>query len=513
MTDVRDIDGGPRVSVVLLAEEPDASTAAALRSALGQSYRNLEVLVAGAGAHELARHAGGGDPPVRPMPGEGSRAAAVDRAARAAAGQYVAYLDGRSAWHRGHVRTLVDALEASYDCEAAYSDVYRTLYRPTAGGGREVLGKVVHCRRDFDRFFLLHRDYIPLPSLLHRRGVLDRTGPLAEGTGRRLAWDLCRRLACFTDLLHVPAVTAETYVPDHDADPGDGLDGEAIRRVLAAEPPRPWPKLPALSVLLAPEGDGDELGTRAERLCRRLRVPCRLYLAAPRADAVGAAGRLVPVSVRPSWPWDARIDKAVRACDGDCVAILPPRGRTTAAQLTAAYHALLYHALPDEAVLPAPPRRGAWGVVVRRRQLLRARNAWPALPIRRALEADGLRMRLPRAEELPFAFDRALAAARAQEAEGNFRQAAQRYDALAREHGHDALLAEAAARSLFREGRCDDRALERCRRVNADRPTVAALLLEARLLKRNQRTEDALRLLACAKQLLDWQPERDRPSC
>jgi len=508
MMDVRDIQAGPLVSVVLTVRPTDGAAAGALRSALAQDHRNLEVLLAGEDVVRRAQPSELGDSRVRAVPCGGGQAALLDEAARQAQGRYVCYLDGESAWHPHHVRTLVEALEATTEFAAAYADVYDTIWR-AGPNGRQVLGKVDHCRRSFDRLLLLHCDYIPLPAVMHRRELRKRTGALSEASGRLASWELLRRVACFTDLLHVPRVTGEVCVPEESPDAGP-TDAElaAVRR---SRPPRPWPKMKDLSILLAAEGPGLDAAADAAGLREGLYVPFQLYLAAP--EAAEAPEGAVHVPVGPDWPWDARVDKALRCCEGDAVAVLPARGRISAEQVTAAFHALVAHAEADEGLLLCPPGGGAWGAVLWRQQWLRARNNWPALPLRRALEADGVRLRPPRPEERPFAFERAFGAARAAEEEGCFRQAAGRYEALAGEHGDADGLAEAAAESLSREGRSDPEALGLCRRVNAARPTVATLLLEARLRKRAHRTAEARDLLLRARRVLQWRPERKGPPC
>jgi len=512
---VRDIQAGPTVSVVLTACRR-AGAAAALRSALAQTHRDLQVLVVGAG--EPGGLAGLGDPRVRRLAGCGGPAgAALCRGARAATGKYVCYLDAGAAYHRHHVRTLVEALEASSDCGAAYGEVYRTTRRALPDGSRPVLGKVVHDRRDFDRFFLLHCEHVPLTGLMHRRSLLGRAGGFNERLDRLAAWDFCRRLALFTDFLHVASVTGEVYVdvPPGEAAPEDAEQPPAaeLREVRSARPPKPWPKMADLSIVLAPEPPaGERAAGRIAELREHLYVPCRFYLADPAGPSRPADG-VACLRVGRDWPWDARVDKAVRCCDGDCIAVVPPAGETTAAEITSAFHALVRHARSDEAILLGRPRPGAWGAVFRREQLLRARDNWPALPIRRAAEADGVVLRPAEPDELPFAFERGLRAAGAAEADGSFRQAAGAYEALGREHGQVDWMNQAAAESLYRAGRQDEPALTLCRRANAASPSVSGLLLEARLLRRNGRAAAARRMLERAKGILDWTPNGKEQPC
>ena len=72
--------------------------------------------------------------------------------------------------------------------------------------------------RDFDRFLLCYFNHILHVSLMHRRDLLEKTGPYREGQRVLIDWDMTRRLAFFTDFLHVPRVTGEFYGPREGAE-------------------------------------------------------------------------------------------------------------------------------------------------------------------------------------------------------------------------------------------------------------------------------------------------------
>ena len=101
---------------------------------------------------------------------------------------------------RSHVETLVRALETQTDCQAAYSDLYRVYCEVRPGGDRVVLSKHVEISRDFDRFLMLYFNHVLHVSLMHRRDLLDKTGPYTESLNILIDWDITRRTGLFLGL-------------------------------------------------------------------------------------------------------------------------------------------------------------------------------------------------------------------------------------------------------------------------------------------------------------------------
>jgi len=503
----------PRVTVVLTAADAPGG-ADALRSALAQTWPELEVLVVGDAPGEVSD----GRACVRrlPQPTDADRATALNQALAHARGRYVCYLTGHDVLYPNHVRRLVEALEADAGHGAAYSDAYATVFRPAPGGGREVLGKVLRGGRSAERLDLLAGEAIQPPTLLHRRDLLDQAGPCRQELDSLVDWDLHRRLSFFTDFLYVPGVTAERYVPapDTSAPPGDRADlPEAVASVLAARPPRPWPKIAELAVVLAPAAAA-RWPVAMEEIRRRTVVPHRLYLAVT-ADEAKPLGNcpddVACVPVGPGWPWDARVDKALGRVECPCVAILPEPPGGAVGSVQDAWHVLTRHAAEDEAIRIGPA--GTFAGVFRTEQLLVARRRRPALSIRRSIEADGIVLRSPRPDELPGAFDDLVRRARDAADHGRGIEAAQLYEAAGQYSGQTLWTDEAAARALYRHGGHDEQALAACTRVNARRPTVASLLLEARLLRRSGQVDHAAQRLQRAREFLEEPTHRKGPPC
>ncbi|MCD6303888.1 MAG: hypothetical protein J7M21_02880, partial [Planctomycetes bacterium] len=405
---------------------------------------------------------------------------------------------------------------------AAYADSYHAVCRTSPDGRREVLGKFLRWGRDFDRFLLMHRGYVPLAALMHRRDILGRVGGFDERLDVHVGWDFTRRLAFFTDFIHVARVTSEQDVADENIDPdAAGLEGDPAERrrqlamIRSARPAKPWPRMFDLAVVLSADEAG-EARRRIEDVRRGLLLPHRFVAALPPAEAdrlSRSEADVTAVAVDAHLPWDARIDRALRSCEGRFAAVLPAAAAVAGPAIAQAAYVLFGRAAGGEAMLLARPGGRRWSALFRTAELLEARRRHPALSIRSSAEAAGIVIRRPRPDELPGRFDRAMLEARAAEADGNFAEAARLCRAL-RGGGADELWAAAAeAEFLGQDPARTDEAIEACRQVNRRRPTVASLLLEGRLLRRKQRNAQAADLLERARDILEWQPGRELPTC
>ena len=519
MMSVAEDRAGPLVSVAVAAP-PSGSCQEALRCVLGQTYRNLEVLVsapdgAAAGACGDGRIVRVGAPAGASLAGRFSAAAAR------ASGEYLACVDGDTRLWPQHVAGLVELLEASPDAGAAYSDLYQTYVRRRGHGPPQVLGKVVNpaFSRPFDRWLLCYAAHVPLGGLIHRRELLAKTGPLNASLGRLAGWDFTRRLAFFTDFIHLPRITGERLVEEQaPAGPlgwGEPDREEHIRGVVAvrsARPPKPWPKMPDVSIIFAPEClDEPALGTIREIRLWTF-VPYRVFvpLAAEElcrlpADAAGApCVEGVPVAC--GAPLPARVDEALRRCDGDYVTVVPQAMPITSLWVEPAVCALARRGAGSACLLGCGA--GARAVALARGDLLDARRRFPALSVRRCIEAAGIACGTPAAEDSPFRLDDALGRAKAMELQGQWLGAARLYEDIASAWGADCWIRRRAAWALFHDGGHDDEAADLCARINADYPTADTLLLEAKLHRHAGRCVQALAVLAEGERILDGKGQR-----
>lgn len=166
------------VSVVLPVYQGERVIAGAVRSALAQSYRNLELIVIDDGSQDrtLERLAAFDDPRLSVIRQSNSGAAAARNAALARIrGDYVAFLDADDRWFPDKIATEVALLQGAGGAGIAYSwyfavdDAGRLLHRSrtTALAGMA-----------FER--VLEHETFLLPSVsLYDRRVIDAVGGFA----------------------------------------------------------------------------------------------------------------------------------------------------------------------------------------------------------------------------------------------------------------------------------------------------------------------------------------------
>ena len=520
MMSVGEDRAGPLVSVAVAASS-SASCHDALQCVLGQTYRNLEVLLAAPDGAAPGFCGDGRIVPVR-APAGANLAGQLNAAAARAGGAYLAYVDGDTRLYPRHVAGLVELLEGSPDAGAAYSDLYQTYVRTRPQGPPQVLGKVINpaFSRPFDRWLLCYAARVQLAGLVHRRELLTKTGPFNDSLGRLAGWDLTRRLAFFTDFMHLPRITGERLVGQEVVTAPFGWCAadrdEHIRGVVAvrsARPPKPWPKMPDLSIIFAPESlDESALGTIREIRLWTF-VPYRIFLPLAAEELarlpadVAAASCVTGVAAAPGAPLPARVDEALRRCDGDYVAVVPRPMPITSLWVEPAVYALARRRGARSAYLLGPGAR-ARAVALARSDLLEARRRFPALSVRRCIEAAGIAVGTPAAEDSPFRLDDALGRAKAMELQGEWLGAARLYEDLASAWGAECWIRRRAAWALYHDGGHDEEAADLCRRINAHYPTTDTLLLEAKLHRRAGRCVQALAVLAEAERILDGKGQR-----
>ncbi len=504
---------GPLVTVLLPTHNRRRYLPEALASVLRQTYRDLEIFVIRDGGEEVSDivrsfH----DPRVVFIDRRENRGKphSLNEALARARGKYVAYLDDDDLYYPDHVRTLVDVLEGSTDCQVAYSDLYKTYCEVIPGGDRRVLSKHVEISRDFDRFMMLYFNHVLHVSLMHRRDLLDKTGLYNEQLNILIDWDITRRLAFFSDFHHVTTITGEFLSPLGECDRisyqrrKDAQ--EYLRNVVAirtTRPPKPWPKMKDLSIILVVDRCDDRMVNTTLRIWRHTFYPYTLLIPLPPAD-IGRLNIEMPgvelVPVNPLCGPAERIDAALRRCEGDYVAIVPDRMAIEEMWIERPLYALM-HSTAREGLLLERATPQCWGAVLRRADLDRARKVHAPLTVEASLAAASIPVREPREEELPFQFDEWLRQAKIAEADGNWPVAARLFECIGERFGNQRWMKAAAARAHF-ESRDYARAGQLSRQVNVECPTVDTLLLEARVRRREKDYSTAIRLLTQAERAL-----------
>jgi glycosyltransferase involved in cell wall biosynthesis len=521
MIDVRTYRSGPLVSLIICTHNRRAYLPEALRCAVAQTYRNLQIIVVRDGGEQVADVlAAFDDPRILFLDRDENRgyAASLNEALAHAQGAYVAYLGDDDIHYPDHIAALVHALEDHPECGAAYADLFKTFYRVGPDGRRRALGKILEIRRDFERIFMFHFNQVLGGSFLHRRELLDKAGGYNEDRQVLIDWDMTRRLAFYTDFCHVRRVTGEYCLqpgPQHR----DERISSRVRRdpatyqrnvqaIRATRPPKPWDRALDLSILYTPARLSQAVVNTLQEMYKRTFVPNLVYLTLPPEDLARLDGRempsLVPVPVPRGAPPAARVDAALQRCEGDLAALVPEGVRVGDMWIEDPYHALCHSEQPKEALLLAQARHGAWSVVARRDELAEARRRHAVLDVRASLQHAGFTVRPPRSEELPFRFDSMLHVTERLESDGDWKRSARIFEEMRRIGGHDLWMKQEIARSLCEAGRTDPDVMDLYTELNERLPTPETLLAEARMHRKADRLDEAVTRLEQAREMLTW---------
>ncbi|MGD0078058.1 MAG: glycosyltransferase [Sedimentisphaerales bacterium] len=516
----------PLVSVLLPTFNRPLYLAQALDSVVRQNYRNLQIIVANDGGCDVAGI-------VEPF--NDRRILFINRkenrglpftlneALREARGKYVCYLGDDDIYYPNHVGTLVNALESHSEYLAAYSDLYKVYCKVNPDQGRTALSKVVEVSRDFDPFLMLYFNNVLHVSLMHRRDLLEKTGLYNEKLNVMIDWDMTRRLAFFTDFLHVHQITGEYYHPAGDCDrisvQQRKNQQEYARNVLTirtTRPAKPWTKFADLSIILilAPRSsilehressiDYREVGTTIGLIWQHTFYPYKLYIPLP-DDGIGRFKTDMPnVVTIPVAPTDTpleQIEKTLAQCEGQYIAIVPAGFPVRDMWVEDSLYALINSQNNREAFELEGSSQNCQAVVARREHIELACKEYPRLQLYEGLMAGGIKIRRITPEEIPFQFDTLLKVARTEQNNGNLKQAARIYVHIANKYQNQLWMKSLAAQALFKAGVLHE-AAKLVSSVNGQRPTVDTLLLEAKLSRKGQNFESAITLLNKAHEIL-----------
>jgi glycosyltransferase involved in cell wall biosynthesis len=440
------------------------------------------------------------------------KAFSLNEALARANGKYVAYLDDDDLYYPNHIETLVNTLENKSDCQVAYSDLYRAYCKVMPDGSRPVLSKVVEVSRDFDRFLILFFNHVLHVSLMHRRDLIEKTGPYNEELSVLIDWDMTRRLGFFSDFHHVREITGEYY------NAAGGCDRISVRQrrdedeylrnalmIRTTRPPKPWSKIEDMSIIFTMGQLGKQAGKTIGSIWRHTFYPYKLHLSSAQVDFDRLDAKIpnvVSVSVDPLASETERIDASLAECDGEYITIVPSGFDVGQMWVEDSLYALINSLGDREAFELEGSTDTLWAAVLRKSDLQRARSSFPNLPVRQSLEAADIVLRRLRPDQIPFQFDQLLEEARLTERNGDCAGAAEIFEYIADHYQNQLWMRTLAAQAFFRAGNYA-RAAELSCELNRRRPTVDTLLLEAKVRRQEGNFNSAIELLERAEQILE----------
>jgi GT2 family glycosyltransferase len=225
----------PLISVIVTTLDRPVLLREALRSIARQSYRELEVVVvndAGADVGDLVEQEmrDGDVQRWQYLSNERNlgKPASINRALESAHGDLIAYLDDDDEFLPDHLLAAANALSSDVPLDAVYfGSISRKVDELDQTVHREVVSN------EWDVLRLLVVNILPNCALVHRRDLLERTGPYQELRAIE-DWDFLRRASLVGRFLHVPLVTS-TFRVRTDGATRNGLAKRSFESYMSVE--------------------------------------------------------------------------------------------------------------------------------------------------------------------------------------------------------------------------------------------------------------------------------------
>ncbi len=524
------IQSGPMVSVLMSTYNRPMYVGLALESILRQTYPHVQAVIVRDGGTPIRDVISTfNDPRIVWIDRDQNRGLpySFNEALTHARGEYICYLGDDDLLYPFHVETLLRALQEQPDFGVAYGDLYKTHCRIEADGRRTVLAKNVEVSRDYDRFAMLQFNHILHVSVMHRRDLLNRAGMNNENLICLIDWDLNRRLSFYTDFLHVHRVIGEYYaaIPDYQqrCERISSRKQKSLPRYImnhltiqSTRPPKPWPKMKDLSIVLLADRFGPQTEQALREIWSHTFYPYQIYLPLNRSELDRLQrNTIVPnilgIPVPEGSRTEERVDAALRYCQGDFIALIPDTWRIGFEEV-AWIEKSVYPLLEGDPNVPGYELVGSksdrWAAVFRSQVIRDTRSRYRNLSLHQSLNAAGIRIRQPVQAEWPFQMENLVTNAEYLEKAGAWLDASAVYEIAERRFGNEIWMRKRRANALFHSG-CLDEAGEIVHPLNRNRPTVATLILEARIRRKQNRIRDAINLWKRAENILDGNEPRN----
>lgn len=210
----------PDVSVVVRTQPGRASILrTSLRSILGQTHTNLEVILVEDGGHSYADLLNDiNDSRIVYLPCEKmGRSEAGNAGLSACTGGYVNFLDDDDLFFEHHVATLLNALRGNPGYRVAFSNAIELKSEVV----RSETDTFVHRESDFYQFFsnqynmlrLLQHNLMPIQAVLFERSLFVDYGGMHPDQDGLEDWLLWLKYACTGPFLHVDQFTSLFRTP------------------------------------------------------------------------------------------------------------------------------------------------------------------------------------------------------------------------------------------------------------------------------------------------------------
>lgn len=200
----------PVVSVIVPTFNRPRQLAQAVKSILGQTFADFEIIVVNdAGMDAASVLSAFHDNRIRYMRHEENQglAAARNTGIRVARGTHIAYLDDDDIYYSDHLQTLIEAVRSS-QYRFAYTDACR-IHKVRQKSREVTIKRDVPYSIDFERNLLLVKNITPVTCIMHEKSCCALAGYFDETLTSHEDWDLWIRMSRHFDFIHIKKVTCE----------------------------------------------------------------------------------------------------------------------------------------------------------------------------------------------------------------------------------------------------------------------------------------------------------------
>jgi glycosyltransferase involved in cell wall biosynthesis len=225
--------GAPKVSVIVPTFNRPERLEETLRSIVGQTLQDLEIIVVNDNGLDVAPvvarcEAKGEIVYLRHTANQGL-AAARNTGLRHARGRYIAYLDDDDIFLPDHLQTLAGFLESSGN-KAAYTDAW-CAEEELAEGHYKVFRREVRYSADWDNDGILVQNLAPVLCFMHERSIGIAAGEFDEQLTTHEDWDYWIRLSRLCTPVHIKKVTCEFRLRKDGSSMTSGRRADFLRTI------------------------------------------------------------------------------------------------------------------------------------------------------------------------------------------------------------------------------------------------------------------------------------------
>ncbi len=212
----RDVDqSSPLVSVILTTYNRPTMLHDAIKSVLGQDYKNFELIVVNDGGEEIGsiinEYNDNKQISYLSIGKNAGISAARNKALSIAQGEIITYLDDDDTYLSNHLSVITEKL-ADHSVDFVFTGTLEISESLDGNSRVELQKSQPYAGIVYSRERLHIGNFIPVNSWGHRNSLLDRIGTFDESLSSLEDWDFLIRVSRETNIVQIETITAEVHV-------------------------------------------------------------------------------------------------------------------------------------------------------------------------------------------------------------------------------------------------------------------------------------------------------------